>query len=272
MVQFIAACVQLNAQDDIQANADVAEALVREAAGGGARFITLPENAFFMQEPGKGPPPSFDATVERFSGLARALKVWLLIGSIHPPAREGRTWNRSLLINDEGLLVAAYDKIHLFDVTLKNGEIYRESERIDAGSKAVLAKTKWGGLGMTVCYDLRFPHLYRALAQGGARFLSVPAAFTYTTGTGHWHTLLRARAIENGCFVFAPAQCGVHPGNRRTYGHSLIVDPWGAIIAEGTEDRTGIITAIIDTGKIDEARAMIPSLRHDRPFDLPRKA
>jgi predicted amidohydrolase len=266
MVQFIAACVQLNAQNDLKANSATGEALIREAAGKGAQFITLPENAFFMQEPGKGASPLFDDTVKQFSALAKELSVWLLIGSIHPPAAECKTWNRSLLINDKGTVVAAYDKIHLFDATLKNGETYRESDRISAGNKTVLASTPWGKLGMTVCYDLRFPHLYRALAHEGADFLSIPAAFTYTTGIAHWHSLLRARAIENGCFVFAPAQCGMHPGNRRTYGHSLIIDPWGAIIAEGPEDKIGVITATIDTDKITEARSMVPSLRHDRQF------
>ena len=268
MAPFIAACVQLNAQNNLKANEDAAESLVREAAAQKAEFITLPENAFFMQEPGKGPPPLFDDTIARFGALARELSVWLLLGSIHPPSSAGRTWNRSLLIDAEGGLVAQYDKIHRFDATLKNGEHYRESDRIDAGGDAVLADTRWGKLGLTVCYDLRFPHLYRALAKAGAQFFSIPAAFTYTTGVAHWHTLLRARAIENGCFVFAPAQCGVHPGNRRTYGHSLIIDPWGTILAEGSEDKTGVVTATIDTESIADARAMIPSLTHDRAFTV----
>jgi predicted amidohydrolase len=268
MVQFIAACVQLNAQNNLASNADAAESLVREAASQKAEFITLPENAFFMQEPGKGASPSFQETVQRFSALAKELSIWLLLGSIHPPASAGRTWNRSLLIDNQGALIAEYDKIHLFDATLKNGEFYRESDRIDGGQDAVLADTKWGKLGLTVCYDLRFPHLYRGLAKAGAVFFSIPAAFTYTTGIAHWHTLLRARAIENGCFVFAPAQCGIHPGNRRTYGHSLIIGPWGEILAEGTEDKTGIIIAAIDTDRITEARSMIPSLKHDKTFAL----
>jgi len=269
MAQFHAACVQLNATDNLETNAANAEALVRQAARDGAQFVLLPENAFFMQEPGKGPPPFFGEVVDRFSQLAMSLDIWLLIGSIHPSSSHGRTWNRSLLINNSGTLIADYNKIHLFDVQLKNGEMYRESDRIDPGSGAVVTETRWGRLGMTICYDLRFPHLYRALAHAGAQFLSIPAAFTYTTGTAHWHTLLRARAIENGCFVFAPAQCGMHPGNRRTYGHSLIIDPWGTVLAEAPEAETGYIMAAIDTGKVEEARAMIPSLRHDRPFTRP---
>jgi predicted amidohydrolase len=192
----------------------------------------------------------------------------MLIGSIHPPASPQKDWNCSLLLDDKGEIAAQYDKIHLFDVTLKGGETYRESDRMEAGDTAVLATTPWGKLGMTICYDVRFPHLYRTLAKAGADFLSVPSAFTFTTGSAHWHSLLRARAIENGCYVIAPAQCGTHPGGRRTFGHSLIVDPWGAVIAEGSEDKPGVISAVIDTGKIAEAREMIPSLQHDREFHL----
>ncbi len=271
-MEFIAACIQLNAQDDINAGMEMAQQYVREAVSKGANFITLPENAFYMQEPGKGAPPSPDAAIALCSALARELKIWLLIGSVQMPAAENKSCNRSLLIDDQGNIVAHYDKIHLFDVTLKNGEHYHESARIAGGDKAVIAQMPWGKLGMTVCYDVRFPHLYRTLAQAGADFLSVPAAFTVTTGTAHWHVLLRTRAIENGCYVFAPAQCGSHPGNRHTYGHSLIVAPWGEIIAEASADKTGIITATIDTDKIAEARAMIPSLKHDRVFTLSASA
>jgi len=206
---------------------------------------------------------------ERCAALARELGVWLLVGSIHPVSDNGKRWNRSLLFTPEGRLAASYDKIHLFDVTLANGETYAESDRMRAGDTATLAETPWGKLGMTICYDLRFPALFRYLAQQGALFLSIPAAFTYTTGKAHWHALLRARAIENGCFVFAPAQCGTHPGNRRTWGHALIVSPWGEILAEAPEETPGIITAVIDTEKVREARAMIPSLRLDRSFRQP---
>lgn len=261
MATFTAACVQLNSQDDLKANLRAAHMLVREAADKGADVIALPENAFFMRAPGSNTPfPAFDEAVSECKALARELKVWLLIGSLHPPAPSGKAWNRSLLIDAQGNITAQYDKIHLFDVTLKNGETYRESDRMQAGDALTLAQTPWGKLGVTICYDVRFPYLYRTLAQAGADFLAVPSAFTYTTGGAHWHTLLRARAIENGCYVIAPAQCGIHPGNRRTYGHSLIVDPWGSVIAEGAESKPGIILAPIDTARVTEARAMIPSL------------
>jgi deaminated glutathione amidase len=264
---MLAACIQLNSQDDMNANLRTIEGYLREANAQGSQLAALPENAFFMAEPGKGPHPSPDAGIALCERLARELKLWILIGSVHVPAPDStKRYNRSLLISDAGNLVATYDKIHLFDVELKNGETYRESDRIYGGKEAVIASTPWGTMGLTVCYDVRFPHLYRALAHAGAEILSVPSAFTHTTGTAHWHTLLRARAIENFCYVIAPAQCGMHPGKRRTYGHSLIVAPWGEIIAEGSEAEPGIITARIDMQKLRDARAMIPSLTHDRVF------
>jgi predicted amidohydrolase len=169
-------------------------------------------------------------------------------------------------VDPAGEIVARYDKIHLFDVDLNENESYRESARIAPGGQAIVAATPWGGLGMTVCYDLRFPHLYRSLAKRGADFLSVPAAFTRVTGRAHWHVLQRARAIENGCYVFAPAQCGDHAEGRRTYGHSLIVDPWGEVLADGGEE-VGFILAEVDSALVTEVRRKIPSLSHDRPFD-----
>jgi predicted amidohydrolase len=252
----------------MEAGGRTAETSIREAHGKGAQFVSLPENSFYMNEPGKGAPPDAQKNIALSQKLARELKLWILIGSVSLPSSEGKCWNRSLLIDANGDIAARYDKIHLFDVTLKDGETYKESNRIEGGSEAVTAHTPWGRLGMSICYDVRFPHLYRTLAQSGADFLSVPAAFTYTTGTAHWHSLLRARAIENGTFVFAPAQCGMHPGKRRTYGHSVIINPWGEIIAEASEDKPGIITASIDTGEIQKARAMIPSLAHDRAFGI----
>lgn len=173
--------------------------------------------------------------------------------------------NRSLLISDKGEVVARYDKIHMFDVDIEGGESHRESETYRPGGQAVMAATPWGGLGMTVCYDLRFPYLYRSLAQAGAHFLSVPAAFTRVSGRAHWHVLLRARAVETGCYVFAPAQCGDHANNRQTYGHSLIIDPWGKILAEAGE-KPSVITADIDPSRVAAVRAMIPALEHDREF------
>ena len=179
--------------------------------------------------------------------------------------------NRSLLIDPHGEIVARYDKIHMFDVDLAEGESYRESNAFRPGGRAVLVETPWGVLGMTVCYDLRFPHLYRGLAQAGADFLAIPSAFTVPTGNAHWHVLLRARAIENGCFVFAPAQWGEHAEGRRTYGHSLIVDPWGEVLADAGEG-VGIVTARINLAAIANARRMVPSLQHDRPFTKPELA
>lgn len=268
MTEFIAACIQTNTQDNAADNIKKAEAAMREAAKNGAKLITLPENALFMQAPGKGAHPSTEGGVARLGGLAKDLGVWLLVGSVHVSSPDGRSFNRSLLISDKGATVARYDKVHLFDVTLKNGETYAESDRIAPGADAVLAETPLGKIGLTVCYDVRFPHLFRTLAKAGAEIITVPAAFTYTTGIAHWHVLLRSRAIETGCFIIAPAQCGMHPGSRRTFGHSLIVSPWGEIIAEASEINPGIVYANIDTAKVKEARTMIPALAHDRPFTL----
>ena len=183
-------------------------------------------------------------------------------------AGETRLANRSLLVDPTGAIVARYDKIHMFDIDLPGGESYRESNAYRPGSGTVVVETPWGRLGMSVCYDLRFPHLYRALAQAGADFLAVPSVFTVPTGSAHWHVLLRARAIENSCFVFAPAQWGEHTAGRRSYGHSLIVDPWGEVLADGGEG-VGIAAARIDVARIAEVRRMVPSLQHDRRFTRP---
>jgi deaminated glutathione amidase len=172
------------------------------------------------------------------------------------------------LLSDEGAVAASYDKIHMFDVTLPDGKVIRESSAYCPGDRAVMAETPWGKMGLTVCYDLRFPQLYRALAQAGARYLTIPSSFQRTTGKSHWHTLIKARAIENACFIFAPAMCGEHPGNRTTYGHSLIVDPWGDVLADGG-DAPGIIYADIDPARVDKVRSMLPCLQHDREFRLP---
>ncbi|MEI7670338.1 MAG: carbon-nitrogen hydrolase family protein [Pseudomonadota bacterium] len=268
MTKFNAAMIQLNSNDNIADNISVIQRYLREAKEAGADFVSLPENAFFLSSVSKAIIPDPIEALEICKSLARELGLFLLIGSVHFPDISGKHYNRSVLINNHGKISAQYDKIHLFDAELKNGEVYRESARIIAGNEAVLVNTPFGKIGMSVCYDLRFPHLHRTLAQNGADFLSIPAAFTYTTGIAHWHTLLRARAIENGCYVFAPAQCGVHPGNRRTYGHSLIISPWGEILAEDSETETGIIIAEIDTDKILETRSQLASLGNKSEFIL----
>jgi predicted amidohydrolase len=209
-----------------------------------------------------------DPGLAAFRELASELGIWLLIGSLAIKLSDDKLANRSFLINAQGEVAARYDKIHMFDVDLPNGESYRESKNYQPGITAMVAETPWGALGMSVCYDLRFPNLYRELAQAGAKMLTVPAAFTRTTGQAHWHILLRARAIESGCFVFAPAQCGIHADGRETFGHSLVVAPWGEILSDGGE-APGIIMADIDLSRIKTARSAVPSLNHDRLFSGP---
>jgi predicted amidohydrolase len=272
-VAFKVACVQLNAARDIAPNIAAASALIREARAKGAQFVLTPENTGMIEPKRpllleKAKPETDHPALPAFSSLAAELGIWLLIGSLQIKLDAAICANRSFLFDDRGRIVARYDKIHMFDVDLAGGESYRESSRFRAGDRAVLAGTPWGKVGLTVCYDVRFAYLYRALAQAGASFLTVPSAFTVPTGRAHWETLLRARAIESGCFVFAPAQCGEHAEGRRTYGHSLIVSPWGEVLAEAGEE-PGIICADIDPAKVDEARRMIPSLRHDRRFSGP---
>ena len=268
------ACVQMNAGPEVVSNLDAAEGLIRSAAGQGAQFVLTPENTSIIepnraQNYAKAFPEETHPGLPRFTALARELKIWLLVGSMPIRVDGERLANRSFLIDDQGGITARYDKIHLFDVDLASGERYRESERIRPGAQAVVAPTPWGPLGMTVCYDMRFPHLYRDLAKAGAMMLSVPAAFTVPTGKAHWHVLLRARAIESGAFVLAPAQCGEHAGGRRTYGHSLIIGPWGEVLAEAGE-APGTIVAEIDFSEVEKARGMVPSLQHDRDYARPR--
>lgn len=267
------ACLQLNSGGDIQANADAIAAMARRAVGEGAQLVALPENAYLMEPPAKEHirtlyPCERHPGAQHAAQLARELQCWLLVGSVAVQVDDsGKTPNRSLLFAPDGTQACYYDKIHLFDVALPGGETYAESSRIAAGSEAVCAATPWGAVGLTICYDVRFPQLYRALAKAGAKILAVPAAFTAVTGQAHWHVLLRARAIETGCFVIAPAQCGMHPGNRRTYGHSLIINPWGEILADGGGE-PGIIAATLDMPQVAATRARIPALEHDREFTL----
>jgi predicted amidohydrolase len=270
---FRAACVQLNVGRDIAPNIAAATALIRAAKAAGAQFVLTPENTGMIEPKremllAKAKPESEHPAIPAYSALAAELGIWLLIGSLQIKLDAETCANRSLLFDPAGGIAARYDKIHMFDVDLAGGESYRESRSFRSGAAAVTADLPWGRLGLTVCYDLRFAYLYRALAQAGAAFLSVPSAFTVPTGRAHWHVLLRARAIETGCYVLAPAQCGEHAEGRRTYGHSLIVAPWGEILAEAG-DEPGIIYADIDPAKVEEARRMVPALRHDRCFSGP---
>lgn len=274
---FRVGLVQMCAGRDVEKNLADASGLIREAAAQGARYVQTPEITTLMEmerarlfaaiRPEEGNP-----AVSHFSTLARELGIWLHIGSMAVLLGNGKVANRSLLFTPGGEIEARFDKVHMFDVELPGGESYRESKNYQAGDAAVLAGLPWGTLGLTVCYDLRFPHLYRALAQAGADFLAIPSAFTRKTGEAHWHVLLRARAIENGCFVFAAAQAGRHESGRETYGHSLVVSPWGDILAEGDGIHPAVIVADVKSSDVAEARKRIPSLQHDRLFQLQRAA
>jgi deaminated glutathione amidase len=272
--RFTAACLQLCSAREVGSNIEAVRDLARRARDRGADLIMTPE-VTDMLEPkrdqvfAKATTEAEHPMVAACRDIARETGAWFLLGSaVTKLTDEPRLANRSYLIAPDGAIAARYDKIHMFDVDLEKGESYRESRSYRPGEAAVLADLPWGKLGMTICYDLRFPDLYRALALGGASFLSIPSAFTVPTGRAHWHVLIRARAIENFCFVFAPAQSGEHAEGRKTYGHSLIVAPWGEILAEA-EDGPGFITAEIDTAKIVEARRAVPSLSHDWSFAPP---
>jgi deaminated glutathione amidase len=274
---FKAACIQLSSAREIEPNIAAAADLVRRARDAGAELIMTPEVSDMMEPKrplrlAKAKDEANHAMLAAFAGLARETGAHLLLGSAVVRREDGdeRLANRSFLITPNGAIAARYDKIHMFDVELAGGESYRESNAFRPGEAAVLAPLPWGVLGMSVCYDLRFPQLYRALAQAGADFLSIPSAFTVPTGRAHWHVLMRARAIENGAFVFAPAQWGEHAEGRKTYGHSLIVAPWGEILAEA-EDGAGFIIAEVDPAETAKARRAVPSLSHDRRFAAPVK-
>jgi len=259
--------------NDLAANLAAVTDMTREAARDGARLVLTPEYALMMDGSGRvmrerALEPDGGSTLRELQALAKELSVWLLAGSLTVRTETDRIANRSVLISAEGALVASYDKIHMFDVTLPDGKVIRESSAYCPGDRAVIAETPWGKFGLSVCYDLRFPQLYRSLAQAGARYLTIPSSFQRATGKAHWHTLIKARAIENACFVFAPAMCGEHPGNRTSYGHSLIVDPWGDILAEGGE-APGIVCADVDPARIEKVRGMLPCLQHDREFRSP---
>ena len=268
---FKAACVQVNASADLEDNIARASRLIAEAAGAGAKLVLTPENTTMIVRGreatlAKAQPEASHPAIPAFSALAAKLGVWLSIGSLTIRLSEEAAANRSYLFAPDGSLAARYDKIHMFDVNVPDGQVYRESSTFQRGEDAPIVPLPWGKLGLTICYDLRFPQLYRALAQAGADFLTVPSAFTRVTGRAHWHTLLRARAVETGCYVFAAAQCGDHDGGRETYGHSLIVGPWGEVLAEADE-APGIILADIEPARVAEARAMVPAWQLDAPTE-----
>jgi predicted amidohydrolase len=274
-----AALVQMCSSDVPAENLSQAERLIREAAAGGAALVLTPEVTNIMsasraRQDAVLEPEGSDPTLARLRTVAAETGVWLLIGSLalKTDDPDGRFANRSFLIAPDGSVTARYDKIHMFDVDLDGGESYRESAGFRPGERAVVAQAAGATLGLSVCYDLRFAYLYRALAQAGAQVLTVPAAFTVPTGQAHWHVLLRARAIETGCFVLAPAQAGTHPTSagavRRTFGHSLAVAPWGEVLADGGEE-PGVTLVDLDLGAIERARTRVPALRHDRTFAGP---
>lgn len=264
--------VQMCSTRRVEQNVSDATQLIREAAAGGARYVQTPEVTTLMELDRARlflacRPEADDPAVPHFAALAAELGIWLHIGSMPILIDADRLANRSLLFSPDGRIAARYDKIHMFDVELPGGESYRESRNYAPGRHAVVASTPWGGLGLTICYDLRFPHLHRALAKAGAVMIAAPAAFTRTTGEAHWHVLQRARAIETQCFVLAAAQGGMHEHGRETFGHSLVVSPWGEILAEGGV-HPSVIFADLELDDVGKMRRRVPSLEHDRAFDV----
>lgn len=273
MAIFTAACVQLRSSRDVSANSTAAEALIREAAAAGADYVQTPEMTNLLERSredlmAKIRVEAEDPSLARFRALAAELGIWLHIGSLAILLEPGKAANRGFLIGPDGSLKARYDKIHMFDVDLPNGESWRESATYRPGCESLVADLPFARLGLAVCYDVRFPALFRAQARAGAEVLTMPAAFTRQTGEAHWHVLQRARAIENGAFVISSAQGGKHEDGRETYGHSLIVNPWGAVIAELDHDEPGFVTARIDTEETLKARQRIPAIANERDFTL----
>lgn len=269
---FTAALVQMRTGLLPEPSLEQGTRLIREAVAQGANYVQTPEVSNMMQlnrtalfEHLKS--EEEDASLKAYRALAQELKIHLHIGSLALRFSDDKAVNRSFLIGPEGNILASYDKIHMFDIDLPGGESYRESANYQPGETAVISDLPWGRIGLTICYDVRFPALYRALAETGAAFISVPSAFTRKTGEAHWHTLLRARAIETGCFVFAAAQCGLHENKRETFGHSLIIDPWGEILAEGGVE-PGVVLARVDPARVETVRSTIPSLQHGRRFSV----
>jgi deaminated glutathione amidase len=271
-LSFTAALVQMRSGLAPQGNLDAAARLIIDAHERGADYVLTPEMTNILEVKRERlfaaiVPEESDASLAALRELARKFRIFLHIGSLAIKLSAEKAANRSFLINRDGEILARYDKIHMFDVDLAGGESYRESRNYRPGDIAVSADLPWGRLGLTICYDLRFPALYRALAEAGSSFLAIPSAFTRQTGQAHWHVLNRARAIENGCFVFAAAQGGRHENGRETFGHSLIVDPWGRIIAEADAE-PGVVLATIDPAQVREARTKVPSLEHGRRFEV----
>lgn len=271
MTELRVACIQNTATRDIEANVDWVCGRIDEAVDGGARLVALSETVGLIEPVSEQIPAATyseadDIGLAAFRARAREHGIMLLVGS--QLIRENdKIYNRSFLLDERGEIRARYNKLHMFDIELRNGEAYRESDAIAPGDRAVIVETPLGKLGLSVCYDLRFGALYRALAQAGAEIITIPAAFTQTTGEAHWHTLVRARAIETGCFVLAPNQCGYHCDKRYSYGHSLVVDPWGEVLADGGAE-PGVIYADIDIARVAKVRSRIPSLKNERPFTL----
>jgi len=269
---FVAGLVQMRSGLAPQSNLDAAAQLIAEAKDAGADYVLTPEMTNILEVKRERllaaiAPEERDASLAAFRELARRLGIFLHIGSLAIKLSSDKAANRSFLIDSTGEIIARYDKIHMFDVDIGEGESYRESRSYRPGEIAVATDLPWGRIGLTICYDLRFPALYRALAEAGCSFLAIPSAFTRPTGEAHWHVLNRARAIENGAFVLAAAQSGKHENGRETYGHSLVVDPWGRILAEGGAE-PGVVLAKIEPAAVTSARAKIPSLQHGRRFEV----
>ncbi|MDG2284866.1 MAG: carbon-nitrogen hydrolase family protein [Alphaproteobacteria bacterium] len=276
MTKLTIACVQTNSKPDPADNISEVGAMIREAKSRGADLITTPEVVGMLSANrdnalARAQSEETHDVLAAFRDLAAELDTWLLIGSISIKLSDDKLSNRSYLVGPDGEIVARYSKIHMFDVQVGDGTSYRESRTYQPGAEAVLAETPWGTMGLTICYDIRFPYLFRDLAQAGARLIFSPAAFTKVTGEAHWHVLQRARAIENGCFIVSPAQTGTHAGGRQTYGHSVIVAPWGEVLSDGGTE-PGVYLSEIDLAAVDVARGKVPSLTHDRPYSPPTPA
>lgn len=270
---FTVGCIQTNTGTDLETNLKDIKVYLEQVCSAGAEMVMTPENVDIMLD-GKdrmhayAPLEGDHTALQTFQLYAEEFECWLLVGSLTVRSEDGKVYKRSYMLDKEGRIRARYDKIHLFDVSLSPEETHRESMVYEAGDRAVLVETPWGILGMTICYDVRFARLYRDLAQCGAVMMSVPSAFTVPTGKAHWRVLLRTRAIETGSYIIAPAQCGIHENGRRTYGRSMVVDPWGEVIAEAG-DHNKYITATIDPVRVAEVREQIPSLQHDREYSFP---